>query len=105
MENKLLISFHDVEPKFELDIQQPDLAKLVHFLVDNNISITKENTTIETKNESFDTEEFLDILISVHEEFKDEIETFYQNIESEINTYYDDEELSKEIIENLKSDT
>lgn len=104
MENKLLISFQDMDPNFELDIQQPDLAKLVHFLVENNVSITKENTTIETKNESFDTEEFLDILITVHEEFKDEIETFYKNIENELNTYYDDEELSKEIISKLKGD-
>lgn len=103
MENKLEIKFLDEKNDFQLDILQPDLAQLIHFLIENNISVTKENMKIKTENEGFDSEEFLEILVSVHDEFKNEIDKFYENIENEISTYYPEaEDLSNEIIEKLK---
>ncbi len=50
----------------------------------------------------FDKEEFLEILVNVHEEFVQEIEKFYENIQKDIKTYYSDEELSEIIINRLK---
>ena len=83
---------------------QPDLAKLIHEIVAYNLHVTKENIDISTENKEFDKDEFLDILINVHEEFMLEIEQFYQNIQQDISTYYSDEELSKIIIQKLRED-
>lgn len=54
----------------------------------------------DTNVEGFDSEEFKEILITVHEEFKGELDLFFENIKKDITTYYDDE-LSAEIISRI----
>lgn len=105
MENKLIFTFKDQNERFELDITQPDLAKLVQLVIEKNLLVSKENISLATVNQEFDVEEFLDIFISVHEEFKVEIDKFYENISKDIKTYYSNETLSDEIISRIKNDT
>lgn len=93
MENNLKIGFRQEETEVVINIQQPDLAKLIHDVVSKNLNVSRENIEISTENQEFDKEEFLDIFISVHEEFFDEINKFYENIQHDIKTYYSDEEL------------
>ncbi len=102
MENDLIIKFKRENMDISINILQPDLAKLIHEIVANNLSVTKENVEISTENSEFDKEEFLEILVNVHEEFVQEIEEFYSNIQKDIKTYYSDEELSEMIINRLK---
>lgn len=102
MENNLNIKFKQENVDININILQPDLAKLIHEIVANNLNVTKENVEISTENLEFDKEEFLEILVSVHEEFVQEIEKFYNNIQKDIKTYYSDEELSEIIINKLK---
>lgn len=102
MENKLIIKFIGEDKEIDLDIDQPDLANLIHIVVAEHLAVTKDNVEVSTENTEFDKEEFLNMLIEVHEEFNKEIDTFFQNIQSEINTYYSDEELSMEIIKRIK---
>lgn len=102
MENKLVIKFIGEGKEVDLDIDQPDLANLIHMVVAEHLSVTEDNVEIITENIEFDKEEFLNMLIEVHEEFNKEIDTFFENIQSEINTYYSDEELSLEIIKRIK---
>lgn len=102
MENNLNIKFKQENLDINISILQPDLAKLIHEIVANNLCVTKENIEISTENLEFDKEEFLEILVSVHEEFVQEIEKFYDNIKKDIKTYYSDEELSAKIINRLK---
>lgn len=102
MENNLCIKFRKEEVEVNINIQQPDLANLIHEIVGKNLCVSKENISIDTENQEFDKEEFLEILISVHEEFSEEINKFYANIENDISTYYSDEELSNLIINKLK---
>ena len=103
MENDLCIRFKEENIDVSINILQPDLAKLIHEIVENNLKVTKENIEISTENSEFDKEEFLEILINVHEEFVQEIDKFYSNIQKDIKTYYSDEELSKMIIQKLKN--
>lgn len=103
MENNLNIKFKQENLDINISILQPDLAKLIHEIVANNLCVTKENVEISTENLEFDKEEFLEILVSVHEEFVQEIEKFYNNIQKDIKTYYSDEELSEIIINRLKN--
>lgn len=102
MENNLNIKFKQENLDINISILQPDLAKLIHEIVANNLCVTKENVEISTENLEFDKEEFLEILVHVHEEFVQEIEKFYENIQKDIKTYYSDEELSEIIINRLK---
>lgn len=102
MENNLNIKFKQENLDINISILQPDLAKLIHEIVANNLCVTKENVEISTENLEFDKEEFLEILVNVHQEFVQEIEKFYENIQKDIKTYYSDEELSEIIINRLK---
>lgn len=102
MENNLNIKFKQENLDINISILQPDLAKLIHEIVANNLCVIKENVEISTENLEFDKEEFLEILVNVHEEFVQEIEKFYENIQKDIKTYYSDEELSEIIINRLK---
>ena len=102
MENKLVVKFIGEDKEVDLDIDQPDLANLIHLIVAEHLLVTKDNVEISTENTEFDKEEFLNMLIEVHEEFNKEIDTFFENIQNEINTYYSDEELSMEIIKRIK---
>lgn len=103
MENNLLIRFKEENKEITIDILQPDLAKLIHAIVAEQLNVSKENIQINTENGEFDKEEFLDILISVHEEFSQEIDKFYNNIKKDIQTYYSYDELGDIIIDKLKS--
>lgn len=103
MENDLYIKFKKENIDIPINILQPDLAKLIHKIVANNLKVTKENIEICTENSEFDKEEFLEILINVHEEFDKEIGKFYNNIQKDIKTYYSDEKLSEMIIQKLKN--
>lgn len=101
--NKIEIIFQTEKTVIPINIQQPDLAGLVHKIVAEHLNVSKENVKIKTENKSFDTEEFLGLLIDVHEEFCEEIEKFYKNIDTEISTYYEDEKLSEYIINEIKN--
>jgi hypothetical protein len=50
---------------------------------------------ISSDENNFDKQEFLELLIEVHEDFCEEIDKFYENINK-------DEDLSKHIIEKIK---
>lgn len=102
MENKINILFVKENINIQIDIQQPDLANLIHKIVAEHLLVSKENIEIFSDNSSFDKEEFLELLIEVHEDFCEEIDMFYENIDKEICTYYKDEELSKHIIEKIQ---
>lgn len=102
MENKINILFKKEDISIEIGIQQPDLANLVHRIVAEHLLVSKDNIEIFTDESNFDKEEFLELLIEVHEDFCEEIDKFYENIDKEICTYYKDEELSKHIIEKIK---
>lgn len=104
MENKLVIEFLIENEKCDLDIMQPDLAKLIHSVVAKNLLVTKDNMKIETENTEFDVEEFTEIFIGVYEEFTEEIKKFFENIQNEINTYYSNEDLSEAIVNKIKSE-
>jgi len=104
MENNLNIKFKQEDFDVIINILQPDLAKLIHEIVSKNLKVTKENIEMTTENVEFDKEEFLEILIGVHEEFIREIEEFYSNIQKDIKTYYSNDELSEIIIQKLKAD-
>lgn len=104
MENKIKISFQEEDFALELDINQPDLAKIVHEIVSRHLVVSKENVTINTDNEEFDEEEFLDILVSVYEDFNEEINQFFENVQSDIKTYYEMDELSNEVIRRIKEE-
>ena len=103
MENDLSIKFKKENIDITINILQPDLAQLIHQIVEYNLIVAKENIEICTDNMEFDKEEFLEILLSVHEEFVQEIDEFYSNIQKNIKTYYSDEELSEMIIQKLKN--
>ena len=78
-----------------------DLAKYRFNISPRRNILNIKNKSIEfVKN--FDKEEFLQMLIEVHQDFCEEIDKFYKNIDKEIRTYYEDEELSKHIIEKIK---
>ena len=102
MENKIKMAFIKENKEIEIDIANPDLAKLIHTIVAEELKMSRENIEISTDVENFDTEELLDILLGVHEEFCEEIDTFYANIKMDIKTYYDDEILGEEIIRRIK---
>ena len=103
MENRVELRFHKEGKLIELDIQQPDLANLIHRIIADHLTVSKENVEITTNNDKFDAEEFLELLIDVHEEFSEEIDKFYENINTEICTYYNDAELSEYIINEIKN--
>lgn len=105
MENDLCIKFKEENMDIIINILQPDLANLIHKIVANDLKVTKENVEISTGNLEFDKEEFLELLVNVHEEFAQEIDRFYSNIQNDIKTYYSDEELSKKIIQKLKENS
>lgn len=102
MENKISVLFVNENINIQIDIQQPDLANLVRRIIGEHLLVSRENIEISTENDRFDKEEFLELLIEVHEDFGEEIDKFYENIDKEICTYYKDEELSKHIIEKIK---
>lgn len=102
MENKVFINFKEEDVNIEINIQQPDLADLVHRIIAEHLMVTKDNVEVSSDVENFDKEEFLELLIEVHSDFCEEIDKFYENIENEICTYYKDEDLSKHIINKIK---
>jgi hypothetical protein len=102
MENKVNIIFKKENVNVEINIRQPDLANLVHRIVAEHLMVSKDNIEISSDEENFDKEEFLELLIEVHEDFCEEINKFYENIDKDICTYYKDEDLSKHIIEKIK---
>lgn len=104
MGNELIIRFKEENREIVVNILQPDLAQLIHAIVAEHLDVSKENIEINTANNEFDKEEFLDILISVHEEFSQEIDIFYDNIKKDINTYYSYEDLGSFIIDKIKND-
>lgn len=104
MENDLNIYFVKENEMVTVNIQQPDLAKLINSIVSKNLSVVKGNLKIETGNKEFDKEEFEGILINAHEEFAEEINRFYDNIKNDINTYYDDDDLSETIITRIRNE-
>lgn len=104
MENELMIKFLVESEEFILDIKQPDLAKLIHIVVEKNLMVTKENIRMETESKEFDVDEFLDIFIGVYEEFSEEITKFFVNIKRDIKTYYSNEELGDKIISKIKGE-
>ena len=81
MENKINISFIKEEKNIEIDIQQPDLSNLVHKIIAEHLLVSETNIEISTDNDNFDKEEFLQMLIEVHQDFCEEIDKFYENIE------------------------
>ena len=103
MENRIILCFREEGKKIELDIQQPDLANLIHRIIAEHLTVSRENVEIKTDNDKFDAEEFLELLIDVHEEFSEEIDKFYENINTEICTYYNDAKLSDYIINEIKN--
>lgn len=104
MENNIKIIFHNEEREILLNILQPDLAQVIHIIVSENLVVSKENVLIESDNQEFDKDEFLDILVTVYDEFSEEISKFFVNIKEEIKTYYESEELSEEIIKRIKNE-
>lgn len=102
MENKVILNFKKEDVNIEINIQQPDLANLVHRIIAEHLTVTKDNVEISSDEENFDKEEFLELLIEVHSDFCKVIDKFYENIDNEICTYYKDEELSKHIIGKIK---
>lgn len=83
MENKINISFIKEEKNIEIDIQQPDLSNLVHKIIAEHLLVSETNIEISTDNDNFDKEEFLQMLIEVHQDFCEEIDKFYKNIDKE----------------------
>ena len=102
MENNIKIIFQNEDREILLNILQPDLAQVIHIIVSENLVVSKENELIESDNQEFDKDEFLDILVTVYDEFSEEISKFFVNIKEEIKTYYESEELSDEIIKRKK---
>ena len=84
MENKINISFIKEEKNIEIDIQQPDLSNLVHKIIAEHLLVSETNIKISTDNDNFDKEEFLQMLIEVHQDFCEEIDKFYENIDKEM---------------------
>ena len=68
MENKINISFIKEEKNIEIDIQQPDLSNLVHKIIAEHLLVSETNIKISTDNDNFDKEEFLQMLIEVHQD-------------------------------------
>ena len=68
MENKINISFIKEEKNIEIDIQQPDLSNLVHKIIAEHLLVSETNIEISTDNDNFDKEEFLQMLIEVHQD-------------------------------------
>lgn len=104
MENNIKIIFQNEDREILLNILQPDLAQVIHIIVSENLVVSKENVLIESDNQEFDKDEFLDILVTVYDEFSEEISKFFVNIKEEIKTYYESEELSEEIIKRIKNE-
>ena len=104
MENNIKIIFQNEDREILLNILQPDLAQVIHIIVSENLVVSKENILIESDNQEFDKDEFLDILVTVYDEFSEEISKFFVNIKEEIKTYYESEELSEEIIKRIKNE-
>lgn len=104
MENNIKIHFIKENTDILLNIEQPDLTNLIKNIVSKHLEVTKENLEIDAI-DSFDIEEFSNLIVSVNEEFREEIDKFYENINREITTYYEDEVLAKHIIEELKKNT
>lgn len=102
MENKINIHFNQENTDVELDFEQPDLSLFVKKVLSEHLSVTNSNIIITSTVDSFDTKEFAEILVSVHEEFEEELSLFFQNIEKDVSTYYDDDNLSEEIISRIK---
>ena len=101
MENKINIHFNQENTDVELDFEQPDLSLFVKKVLSEHLNVTNSNIIITSTVESFDTKEFAEILVAVHEEFEEELNLFFENIEKDVSTYYDDN-LSKEIISRIK---
>ena len=104
MENNIKIIFQNEDREILLNILQPDLAQVIHIIVSENLVVSKENVLIESDNQEFDKDEFLDILVTVYDEFSEEISKFFVNIKEELKTYYESEELSEEIIKRIKNE-
>ena len=69
MENNIKIIFQNEDREILLNILQPDLAQVIHIIVSENLVVSKENVLIESDNQEFDKDEFLDILVTVYDEF------------------------------------
>ncbi len=92
------IVFHSENKEYTLDYNQPNLALLIRYIIQNNLNVSPENISVESDIEDFDNEEFKTILVEAHSEFSEELAVFYKNISTTISTYYNDEDLSAEII-------
>ena len=101
MESKISIHFNQENVDIELDFEQPDLSLFVKKVLAEHLKVTDSNIQITSTVEGFDTKEFTEILVSVHEEFEEELNQFFKNIENEVSTFYDDD-LSTEIISRIK---
>lgn len=104
MENNIKINFIKENTDILLNIEQPDLTNLIKNIISKHLEVTKENIKVDA-DDTFDIDEFINLILSVHEEFREEIDKFYENINREITTYYEDDVLAKHIIEELKKNT
>lgn len=101
MGNKIIIHFIAENIDIELDFDQPDLSLFVKRVLSEHLRVTDDNLRINSTVDAFDTKEFAEILVNVHEEFVQDLDRFFENIEKEVSTYYDDE-LSDEIIRRIR---
>ena len=54
MENRINILFIKEDINIAIDIQQPDLSNLIHKIIGEHLSVSRENIKISTENENFD---------------------------------------------------
>ena len=53
MENRINILFIKEDINIAIDIKQPDLSNLIHKIIGEHLSVSRENIKISTENEKF----------------------------------------------------